>query len=70
METAMFSMGNIVSMEPRKASAGVGPLGIAWGLGHRSSWRGGGQGWGLLGCQVKVASLGEPSPPGLRPRQG
>ena len=68
METAMFSMGNIVSMEPKKASAGLGPH---WGSGAQGLREGGaGRGWGLLGYQVKTASLGRPSSPGLRPRRG
>lgn len=56
METAMFSMGSTVSMEPRKASAraargcvGPGAQGILEGRA--------GQGWGLLGYQGQAASL-------------
>lgn len=41
METATFSMDNTVSMEPKKASAGMGAGGAVWGLGCRASWRGG-----------------------------
>lgn len=58
METAMFSMGNIVSMEPKKASAG---LGLRWGLGRRGILEGGaGQGGVLRGRCVMAASLGRP----------
>lgn len=41
METATFSMDNTVSMEPKKASTGMGAGGAVWGLGCRASWRGG-----------------------------
>lgn len=61
METATFSMGNIVSMEPKKASAGVGLRGPTGGMGARA------EGLGLLGLQAKSASRGKPSPLGLRP---
>ena len=33
METATFSMDSTVSMEPKKASAGLGACGSGWGLG-------------------------------------
>lgn len=36
METATFSMGNIVSMEPKKVSAGVGLQGPTGGMGARA----------------------------------
>lgn len=67
METAMFSMGNIVSMEPKKASAG---LGLRWGLGRRGILEGGaGRSGGFRGTvswQPAWAGL----PPGLGSQRG
>lgn len=65
METAMFSMGNIVSMEPkRQVLAWVCErLHGAWDTVNPGGWR---QGQGLLGPQMKVAGLDEPFSPGLR----